>query len=230
MLIGKYSSSAHELLLQFLLGRARSACHCVCWCCLCCVRLSCRMNSSSAVVASLLPESCVLRALGRARRRIASSRHSVVGCRCAPRPGARPAGSGTTSRPAPRSPATTRSNSSFVARCRQPTHVRTLPPVSREDTRHPASDCGGEPPTSLAAPGPPAEHDPGERPLVIHRRSQRWAAPPAVGGPQAPRRSVCRSATRSAGRPAERSAPPCRSPGRAGSRVRRPGPTGRRGR
>src|SRR3954451_7782668 len=134
MLIGKYSSSAHELLLQFLVwaasvgapgSRPRDCCAGLllgpvaghCW------RAT---KSSPAAVASRFPELSVLRALGKARRRNASSRHSAVGCRCAPRPGARPAGSGTTSRPAPRSLATTRSNSNFVARCRHPTQVRTL--------------------------------------------------------------------------------------------------------
>jgi len=89
---------------------------------------SCWRKLSTAVVTRRPPGTCVRSALGKARRRSASSRHRGVGCRCAPRPGDRPAGSGTTSRPAPRSPTTTRSNSDFPARCRQPMQVRMLPP------------------------------------------------------------------------------------------------------
>ena len=132
MLIGKYSSSAHELLLPFLSvptgagprrPRAGVAICGTSFELLACPPLS-RTSTASAVVSS---PSGTFRARGNARRRSASPRHSAVGCRCAPRPGARPAGSGTTSRPAPRSPATTRSNSRFAARCRHPTQVRTGP-------------------------------------------------------------------------------------------------------
>src|SRR3954449_4874766 len=123
MLIGKYSSSAHELLLQFRLIDHGHFC--------------CESEATYSSTAEVSSRPCARRARGNARRRSASSRHPVVGCRCAPRPGARPAGSGMTSRPAPRSPATTRSNSRFSARCRHPMHVRTLPRTVSEDMRRP---------------------------------------------------------------------------------------------
>jgi hypothetical protein len=67
------------------------------------------------------------RARPNARRRSADTRHSGTGCRCAPRPGSRPRGSGTTRRgcPSAASSTTTRSRSDFAARRRQPTQVRT---------------------------------------------------------------------------------------------------------
>ena len=48
-----------------------------------------------------------------------------MGCRCAPRPGIVAVGSGTTAAPCASEPATTRSNSLFAARSRQPMHVLT---------------------------------------------------------------------------------------------------------
>jgi hypothetical protein len=56
-----------------------------------------------------------------ARRRCASSKHSWLRCRYAPRPGKRAPGSGTRRSPA----ATRRSKPDLAARSRQPTHVRT---------------------------------------------------------------------------------------------------------
>jgi hypothetical protein len=65
------------------------------------------------------------KARGRARRRSARSRHSGVGCRWAPLPGARPAGSGSTLGLGPLMHATMRSSSFLVARRRHPTQVRS---------------------------------------------------------------------------------------------------------
>jgi hypothetical protein len=60
-------------------------------------------------------------ALGNARRRSARSRHPGVGCRCAPRPGSVPRGSGTQTP----STAVTRSRSCLAARSLHPTQVRS---------------------------------------------------------------------------------------------------------
>jgi hypothetical protein len=155
MLISNYSSSAHELVLPFLsvpagAGPRRPPVG---------VAIGHTLleppaaspwwtNASSPAVSS--PPG-TLKARGNARRRSASPRHSAVGCRCAPRPGARLAGSGTTSGPDPRSPATTRNSSCLSARCRHPTHVRTGPWCSADmlDTRF-RMGGGCEPPRSLA--------------------------------------------------------------------------------
>jgi hypothetical protein len=63
-------------------------------------------------------------ALGIARRRLARSKQSLLGCRYAPRPGLRAEGSTTTSPSA----ATTRSKSDLAARVPQPTHVLITDP------------------------------------------------------------------------------------------------------
>jgi hypothetical protein len=60
-------------------------------------------------------------ARGSARRRVALSRQSRLGCRYAPRPGRRAWGSGTMSSPA----TTRRSKADLAARSLQPTQVRT---------------------------------------------------------------------------------------------------------
>ena len=60
------------------------------------------------------------KARGNALRRSARSRQPRSGCRCAPRPGDRPAGSGVTDP----STTTSRRSSSLAARARQPTQVR----------------------------------------------------------------------------------------------------------
>lgn len=65
-------------------------------------------------------------ARGNAFRRSARARHSGSGCKCAPRPGKVPRGSGTH---AP-STATTRTRSVLAARALHPTHVRTGPAAS----------------------------------------------------------------------------------------------------
>ena len=137
-----------------------------CWCC------GPEATSSRTEVVRIAPGT--LKARGNARRRTASSRHSTVGCRCAPRPGARPAGSGRTSRPCPRSPATTRSRSVFAARCRHPTHVRTLPWTgSRDIGLLGLSNDGGEPPDSLASDAPGTE--PALLPAPCRRQSRTWS-------------------------------------------------------
>ena len=81
---------------------------------------------------------------GKARLRTASARHSVVGCRCAPRPGAVQRDRAATARspePSASGPATTRSNSRLAARSRHPTQVRmtarvtTAPTLTRPGSR-----------------------------------------------------------------------------------------------
>jgi hypothetical protein len=64
--------------------------------------------------------------------------------------------------------------------------------------------------------------------IVVPRRegSPEPATPPAGAGRPVPRRSGCRSASRSSGRRDERSGPPCRWRARAGSRAPRRGPSG----
>jgi hypothetical protein len=68
--------------------------------------------------------SALRRARPNARRRSASSAHSVVGCNHAPRPGAQRRGSGITLRGDVPGSTTTRSNSAASARLRHPMHVR----------------------------------------------------------------------------------------------------------
>ncbi len=65
------------------------------------------------------------RARPNARRRSARSRHPASGCRCAPRPGAPPRRSGTTTCAVGYPSATTRTRSVMLARRLQPTQVRT---------------------------------------------------------------------------------------------------------
>ena len=146
MLIALYSlrgvsSQAHELVLPFLMGSAssRSAS----------VGARCSL-SRSRLSAPRTPASC-RRARAKARLRSASARHPGVGCRCAPRPGAVPLGSGTTNQEPTRSsasvPATTRNNSRLAARSRHPMQVRTGPSLlvelsSCETTAH---NCTGAP-------------------------------------------------------------------------------------
>ena len=136
MLIARYSlrevsSQAHELVLPFCMD---AAC-----CCSGAVSARCSLNRSR-LSAPRTPASC-RRAREKARLRSASARHPVVGCRCAPRPGAVPRGSGATNQVPACEPcwssasvlATIRNNSRLVARSRHPMHVRTGPPV-RERT------------------------------------------------------------------------------------------------
>ena len=186
MLIAKFSSQAHELMLQFFLGNPSV-----------CARCS---LSRSRLSAPLTPASC-RRARAKARVRSASARHAAVGCRCAPRPGAVPPGSGTTDQdsswPCASGSATTRNNSRLAARRRQPMHVRTGPSggvcVSSRETTGPHS--------TVAAP---------------RFRTDRTRRPLGTALPTPPRRRV-RPAERPAGRPAERRVPRrsgCRSASR----------------
>src|SRR6478752_6742722 len=118
------SSQAHELVLPFLMGTASSLSGSVG---ARCSRSRSRLNAPRCVPAP--PASC-RRARAKARLRSASARHSAVGCRCAPRPGAVPLGSGTTNQEpwfSASDPATTRNNSRLAARSRQPMQVRTGP-------------------------------------------------------------------------------------------------------
>ena len=59
------------------------------------------------------------------RVRNALSRHSTLGCRCAPRPGSRPSLSRTRTDPRSSLLATMRASSDAGSRCRHPTQVRT---------------------------------------------------------------------------------------------------------
>ena len=59
------------------------------------------------------------------RVRNALSRHSTLGCRCAPRPGSRPSVSRTRTAPPLSRWATMRARSDVAPRCRHPTQVRT---------------------------------------------------------------------------------------------------------
>jgi hypothetical protein len=59
------------------------------------------------------------------RVRNALSRHSTLGCRCAPRPGSRPPVSRTRTDPRSSLWATMRASSDVAPRCRHPTQVRT---------------------------------------------------------------------------------------------------------
>ncbi len=152
--------------------------------------------------------------LGNALRRTAWSRQTGTGCTYAPRPGSVPRGSGTHSS----SIATTRSSSLLTARSRHPTQVRSghTPARVRPDTPQSTS--------------PDRPHPYGAR--IEHRRDQscrdlsesrlgsipRPAPRPVLRS--APCRAGCRSASRSAARRDGRSAPPCRSPGTAGSPAR----------
>lgn len=130
MLIAKFSSQAHELMLQFYSGFDSV-----------CARCSFNRSRLSAPPRFLGPPASCRRAREKARLRSASARHSAVGCRCAPRPGAVPLGSGATNQdpawPSASVPATIRSNSRLVARSLHPMHVRTGPSARAE-----MSSCG----------------------------------------------------------------------------------------
>ena len=87
------------------------------------------MCSTTAEVSG---EPAMRSALVKARRRIASCAHCGTGCSHAPRPGRVLAASTITAySPFPVDTATTRSSSTANSRLRQPTHVRTGPPVRR---------------------------------------------------------------------------------------------------
>ena len=154
VIIAACSSSAHQLLdllsdRYALLGdtalpyRAASS-------------LSARYSASAARLSGPAARS----ARGNARLRRASSKHSGLGCRYAPRPGSRACGSGWTSSPA----ATRRSRLDLTARSLQPTQVlagsccsvwTAIPPTSL-----PRSDITG----TAAAPGPPHSGTPAAGP------------------------------------------------------------------
>ena len=121
-LITSYSSSAHELLLRFLsVGRSSVVLGLL-------TAPACSRCSLTGAVDNPWPPPCTRRARPKAFRLTASSKHAVVGCRCAPRPCAVPLGSGTTAGwPFASEPLVTRSNSAAVTRSRHPTQVRTGP-------------------------------------------------------------------------------------------------------
>jgi hypothetical protein len=233
--MGKYSSSGHELVLRFcwVVEAVLSPAACSTW------RRS-AVRSSGPGTRS---------ARGNARRRSARSRHSAVGCRCAPRPGAVPRGSGRTAIVWPSAIATTRRRSDLVTRRRHPTQVRTGTDLARL--------CGGvrdiEQPTFARVYPQPAFHRASYPPTLsaetptFRRFSRRVAAflasrspahrdLPAAWCPTGrchrvgvktqeralrPRCLVgCRCATRSAWQPALHSGLPCRWQGTAGSRER----------
>ncbi len=129
------------------------------------------------------------RARGNARRRSARSRHSVAGCRCAPRPGRLACGSGTTEPTDSEGTTTTRTRSDFAARFRQPTQVRT----------------GGVRLIASQSTACPAVHEP-----PLHARQDECGRKPTPTPDQVPHLSECRCASPSSGPPAERSGPPYR--------------------
>jgi hypothetical protein len=180
--------------------------------------------SNTAVVSG---EPVMRNARANARRRIAASRHCGSGCNQAPRPGSFLARSTVTACSPFPSTATTRSSSTASSRFRQPTHVRTGPPVgvmallciraevsrwiTAESTVCLLANRNGSAGRRGGARRQPSIT--GRAPLRVPRRG--WAA--------ARRRCECRSASRSAGRPGGHSGPPCRSQGTAGNRGLPPG-------
>jgi hypothetical protein len=84
-----------------------------------------------STTADVSGEPAMRNARAKARRRIASCAHCGAGCSHAPRPGRLPATSTVTALPLPVDTATTRSSPTANSRFRQPTHVRTGPPVRR---------------------------------------------------------------------------------------------------
>jgi hypothetical protein len=85
-----------------------------------------------STTADVSGEPAMRSARAKARRRIASCAHCGMGCSHAPRPGRLPATSTVTAYlPFPVDTATTRTSSTANSRFRQPTHVRTGPPMRR---------------------------------------------------------------------------------------------------
>ncbi len=106
-------------------------------------------------------------ALGNARRRLACSKQSWLGCKYAPLPGLRAAGSATIS---PLT-ATTRSKSDLTARVLHPTHVRiTDPDTARDEDRIAAR---------LTAYRAGASAAPGTLSATLRPVSRRWLGWPA---------------------------------------------------
>ena len=116
------SGGTHRVLMSCCSSFCRSVIG-LCW-------VRCREVLAHAVRPAR-PSTVTRRARANALRRTARSKHSVVGCRCAPRPGAVPCGSGTTTGwPCASEPTITRNNSLLAARRRHPMQVRTGPGVS----------------------------------------------------------------------------------------------------
>ena len=164
------SSQAHELVLPFLMGTSSSLV-------VRSVTARCSRNRSR-LSAPRTPASC-RRARTKARLRSASAKHSGVGCRCAPRPGAVPLGSAATNQAPAWSfasvPATTRSNSRLAARSRHPMQVRTGPSLRVE-----MSSCETT-----------ADHHTGAEALFRNGKACRerddWRSDPAHGSDSGPR-------------------------------------------
>ena len=90
------------------------------------------IDSKCSSTADVSGEPVMRNARTNARRRIAAYKHCRSGCNHAPRPGRLPAASTVTAKlPFPPFTATTRRSSTASSRFRQPTHVRTGPPVLR---------------------------------------------------------------------------------------------------
>lgn len=136
-----------------------------------------------------------LKARGNALRRTASSKHSIVGCRCAPRPGARRPGSGRTSPP----DTVIRSRSAGLDRFRHPIQVRSRTLSGRASA------------VSVTVP----------RGVVTTQSTDREISLPSCPHQSHRYPAGCRSASPSAGPRAARSGPLYRSRGTTDSPVRR---------
>jgi hypothetical protein len=132
MLISRYSSRAHELVLRFLSVTAPGGA--AAWSCPLCSRtVGLPPSPSSETATDRTYDLSVVSSTGpltrsarpQALRRVASSRQAVDGCRCAPRPPADRRRSGASAVPAPLPTATIRISSDLAARSRHPTQVRT---------------------------------------------------------------------------------------------------------
>jgi hypothetical protein len=114
-----------------VIGTSRCA-HVLCYLFCCRVVRAHSKNLMCSTTADVSGEPAMRSARANARRRIASCAHCGMGCSHAPRPGRLPATSTVTEYlPFPVNTATTRSSSTANSRFRQPTHVRTGPPMRR---------------------------------------------------------------------------------------------------
>ena len=218
MLIGKYSSSAHELLLHLLVGHHGHSP----WCCL----------SGSCQLLHMRLEPCAAQ----------PTRHPEgPGKGSAPQRQLETLGRGMQVRSTARR-VTSRVRDEFCALSRiLRDHAQQLCLGSSLPAPHARADRAGDRVVDLVHHAGTQIHEGWERAAVgksiapepILRTVGLCAASPAsadlspapvrAGPREAPRRSGCRSANRSAVRPGGRSGPPCRSRATAGSPARRPG-------
>jgi hypothetical protein len=164
----------------------------------------------------------------KARRRSASARQAGSGCRCAPRPGRRRAGSGSrTIVSIPCSTATIRNNSEAGARCRQPTQVRTGDARRATVKVYPAPTHIRESGRALivvrcpeSAPGAPEILRCLPPRYLVRPPRQARRPPHQARRPLRRRRTGCQCANRSSGRLSGHSALPARSQATAGNPAR----------